>query len=31
MKLAIIGAENVGGNLGRVWARRSHAVMFGVH
>jgi hypothetical protein len=30
MKIAIIGAGNVGGTLGRAWARRSHAVTFGV-
>lgn len=30
MKIAIIGAGSVGGNLGRGWARRGHAIVFGV-
>ncbi len=30
MKIAIIGAGNVGTTLGRAWARRGHAVTFGV-
>lgn len=29
-KIGIIGAGNVGGTLGRVWAARGHDVMFGV-
>ena len=30
MKIGIIGAGNVGGALGKGWARKGHAVMFGV-
>jgi predicted dinucleotide-binding enzyme len=30
MKLALIGAGNVGGTLGRVWASKGHLVYFGV-
>lgn len=30
MKIAIIGAGNVGSTLGRAWARRGHTVTFGV-
>ena len=30
MKIAIIGAGNVGATLGRAWARRGHSVTFGV-
>jgi 8-hydroxy-5-deazaflavin:NADPH oxidoreductase len=30
MKIGIIGAGNVGGALGKGWARKSHSVMFGV-
>jgi len=30
MKIGIIGAGNVGGNLGKLWAGKSHDVMFGV-
>jgi predicted dinucleotide-binding enzyme len=30
MKIAIIGAGNVGGTLGRAWAKAGHEVMFGV-
>ncbi len=30
MKIAIIGAGNVGGTLGTAWARRGHQVVFGV-
>jgi NADPH-dependent F420 reductase len=30
MKIAILGAGNVGGNLGRLWAARGHEVRFGV-
>jgi predicted dinucleotide-binding enzyme len=30
MKIAIIGAGNVGGTLGKSWARKGHTVMFGV-
>src|SRR5215475_31764 len=30
MKIAIIGAGNVGGTLGTAWAKRGHAVVFGV-
>jgi predicted dinucleotide-binding enzyme len=30
MKVAIIGAGNVGGALGRAWTRAGHAVVFGV-
>lgn len=30
MKIGILGAGNVGGNLGRAWAGRGHQVVFGV-
>ncbi|HSE91707.1 MAG TPA: NADPH-dependent F420 reductase [Methylomirabilota bacterium] len=30
MRIAVIGAGNVGGALGRVWAQRGHQVVFGV-
>jgi predicted dinucleotide-binding enzyme len=30
MKIAILGAGNVGGTLGKVWAKRGHNVFFGV-
>ena len=30
MKIAIIGAGNVGGTLGRAWAQRGHEIIFGV-
>ena len=30
MKIAIIGAGNVGGTLGAAWANRGHEVFFGV-
>jgi 8-hydroxy-5-deazaflavin:NADPH oxidoreductase len=30
MKIAIIGAGNVGGTLGAAWASRGHEVIFGV-
>ena len=30
MKVAVLGARNVGGTLGRKWARAGHEVMFGV-
>lgn len=30
MKIAVIGAGSVGGTLGRKWAEKGHAVMFGV-
>lgn len=30
MKIAIIGAGNVGGTLGRLWAGKGHAIAFGV-
>jgi 8-hydroxy-5-deazaflavin:NADPH oxidoreductase len=30
MKIAIIGAGNVGGTLGKGWAKRGHEVIFGV-
>ncbi|MGH9377866.1 MAG: NADPH-dependent F420 reductase [Terriglobia bacterium] len=30
MKIAIIGAGNVGGALGKLWAAKGHQVMFGV-
>ena len=30
MKIAIIGAGNVGGTLGRAWVKAGHEVMFGV-
>src|SRR6266568_4043560 len=30
MKIAIIGAGNVGSTLGRAWARKGHDICFGV-
>ena len=30
MKIGILGAGNVGGNLGRLWAARGHEIVFGV-
>lgn len=30
MKIAIIGAGNVGGALGKAWARAGHSILFGV-
>ncbi len=30
MRIGVIGAGNVGGALGRLWARRGHEVVFGV-
>ena len=30
MKIGILGAGNVGGNLGRLWAARGHDIVFGV-
>jgi 8-hydroxy-5-deazaflavin:NADPH oxidoreductase len=30
MKIAIIGAGNVGGTLGRAWAKKGHEIFFGV-
>lgn len=30
MKIAVIGAGNVGGALGKGWAKKGHSVMFGV-
>ena len=30
MKISILGAGNVGGTLGRSWARKGHDVFFGV-
>ena len=30
MNIAIIGADNVGGTLGWRWAKKGHAVTFGV-
>jgi 8-hydroxy-5-deazaflavin:NADPH oxidoreductase len=30
MKIAIIGAGDVGGTLGRLWAKKGHQIMFGV-
>ena len=30
MRIAVIGAGNVGGTLGRAWAKAGHEVMFGV-
>jgi predicted dinucleotide-binding enzyme len=30
MKIAIIGAGNVGGTLGKLWAQKGHEVVFGV-
>src|SRR3954452_2281334 len=29
MKIAVIGAGNVGGALGRAWAKAGHAIVFG--
>src|SRR5919198_6457905 len=31
MKIALIGAGNVGGTLGRRWAKLGHEVTFGLH
>jgi predicted dinucleotide-binding enzyme len=30
MHIGILGAGNVGGALGRLWAAQGHAIMFGV-
>src|SRR5829696_4416159 len=30
MKIGILGAGNIGGNLGRRWAQGGHAIKFGV-
>lgn len=30
MKIGIIGAGNIGGNLGKVWAKKGHEIFFGV-
>src|SRR5437899_2793736 len=30
MRIAVLGAGNVGGTLGRIWATRGHEMMFGV-
>src|SRR6187551_1837563 len=30
MKIAIVGAGNVGGTLGRNWAQKGHDIIFGV-
>lgn len=30
MRICVIGAGNVGGTLGRGWARKGHEVIFGV-
>lgn len=30
MKIAVIGAGNVGGALGTLWAAKGHEIMFGV-
>ena len=30
MKIGIIGAGNVGGTLGKAWAKKGHAVCYGV-
>ncbi len=30
MKIGVLGAGNVGGTLGRIWADKGHSVMFGV-
>ena len=30
MRIAIIGTGNVGGTLGRAWARQGHEIVFGV-
>jgi len=30
MEIAIIGAGDVGGTLGKIWAKKGHQIMFGV-
>ena len=30
MRIGIIGAGNVGGNLGKLWVGKGHEIMFGV-
>ncbi len=30
MKICIIGAGNVGGNLGKIWAAKGHTIIYGV-
>ncbi|MGH6837370.1 MAG: NADPH-dependent F420 reductase [Methylocella sp.] len=30
MRISILGAGNVGGTLGRAWARKGHEVFFGI-
>ena len=30
MKIGIIGAGNIGGNLGKVWVKKGHEIFFGV-
>jgi 8-hydroxy-5-deazaflavin:NADPH oxidoreductase len=30
MKIGILGAGNIGGNLGKLWAARGHEILFGV-
>jgi predicted dinucleotide-binding enzyme len=30
MEIAIIGAGDVGGALGRLWVKKGHQIMFGV-
>ena len=30
MKIGIIGAGNIGGNLGRIWAAKGHTITYGV-
>jgi NADPH-dependent F420 reductase len=30
MKIAIIGAGNIGGTLGKIWASKGHSIMYGV-
>lgn len=30
MKIGIIGAGNIGGNLGKLWAAKGHEILFGV-
>lgn len=30
MKIAVVGAGNVGGTLGKGWAKKGHDVTFGV-
>jgi predicted dinucleotide-binding enzyme len=30
MNIGILGAGNIGGNLGRLWSQAGHAVFFGV-